>query len=449
MNTTEIVNGNVSKVFFKYVLLSILSMLGLSFYVLVDTLFIANGVGSMGLTALNLVLPMYSLVNGVGLMLGIGAATRFSILIGKGRKEHGSKVFTQALYIAVSTSLVLTFMGIFFSDDIAGLLGADRSILPLAGTYLKTIICFSFAFIVNNVILGFVRNDGNPKLAMIAMIAGSISNIILDYIFIFPLQLGMFGAAFATGLSAVLSMCILSAHFIKKKNNFKILLCKFSIIDIGRIFSLGIPSFITEFSSGIIMLVFNFTILKIAGNVGVAAYGIIANLALIAVAIFTGIAQGIQPIISINYGAGKMKNIRKFFSYACILAVALGALFYTTGTLFSENITELFNRDGDIVLTQIASKGINIYFTAFFLMGINIVATSFFSSIAKPKQSFTISMMRGFLAIIPLILMLPRFLGITGVWLIIPLAELITLMVSTLYSVMYFNLTKIKNLTLK
>lgn len=432
MNSTNIVNGNINKIFFKYVSLSLLSMMGLSFYVLADTYFVANGVGNKGLTALNLVLPIYSLISGIGLMLGMGGATRFSILIGSGKDSQGNQVFTQVLKISVFMGLFITLIGVFFSDNISKTLGADSSILPFATVYLKTIMCFSMAFILNNVIVCFVRNDGNPKLSMIAMITGSVSNVILDYIFIFPLKMGMFGAAFATGLSPIISLYVLSFHFIKKKNKVKVEPTKLLKKEIKDIISIGIPSFITEFSSGIIMIVFNFAILKIAGNVGVAAYGIITNLSLIAIAIFTGIAQGAQPIISINYGSESMGNVREVISFAYITALISGILFFTFGILFSETIVGLFNRDGDVLLKQIALKGIKIYFIAFFIMGINIVTTIFFSSISKPRYSLIISTLRGFILILPLMLILPKFFGLTGVWITIPLAELITVAISTL-----------------
>ena len=202
--------------------------------------------------------------------------------------------------------------------------------------------------------------------------------------------------------------------------------------EIKDIISIGIPSFITELSSGIIMIIFNFAILKIAGNVGVAAYGIITNLSLIAVAIFTGIAQGAQPIISINYGSESMENVRKVLSFAYITALISGVLFFTFGNLFSETIVGLFNRDGDALLKQIALKGIKIYFIAFFIMGINVVTTIFFSSISKPRYSLIISTLRGFILILPLMLILPKFFGLTGVWITIPLVELITVAISIL-----------------
>ena len=427
---------NILKDFTKYVSLNVISMIGLSFYILADTFFIANGVGSIGLTALNLVLPLWSLMSGFGLMIGIGAGISYSIKRGKNSEKGANKVCTHAMLMGVSIGAIITIIGVIFSYDIVVILGADELVAPLASKYLKTLLSFSCIFIVNSIITAFVRNDNNPKLAMIAMTIGRLSNVILDYIFIYPFKLGMFGAALATGATPILSLLILSLHFIKKKNNFKLIKCKINFAYMKRIISLGVPSFITEVSSGLIILLFNFTILKISNNTGVAAYGIIANLALIVISIFTGIAQGIQPIISKSYGEGKIKNIRTIFKYGIITAIILGVGCYLFGLIFSEEIVNLFNSEGDKVLLSMAIGGINIYFSAFIFMGINIVTTSFFASINKPKESFAISMIRGLIIVIPLILLLPNFLGMTGVWLTIPLSEAITLFISI---IIYFK----------
>lgn len=430
MNHKEKDTQSIFRTFAKYVSLNVIGMIGLSCYILADTIFIANGLGNNGLTALNLILPVFSFLNGLGLMFGMGAATRYSILRGEHNEKKANQVFTQILIIALIAGTILTAVGIFFPFDIAAILGADPSILPMAGTYLQTILVFSYAFLINNVMICFVRNDGNPKLAMTAMLAGSFSNIVLDYIFIFEFDLGMFGAAFATGLAPIISLGVLSLHFIKKKNNVRLAKTSLPRASVLQMLSLGLPSFITEFSSGIIMLLFNFTILSIAGNTGVAAYGIIANLALIVVAVLSGIAQGIQPLLSTSYGEGKTDQMKVIHRLAIILSVVLGCAFYVVCFIFPESITSLFNREQDALLTKLASEGMRLYFVAFLFMGANIVTSSFFASIEKPMQSFVISIIRGFVAVIPLILIMPILFQMTGVWLVIPIVEIITLCIS-------------------
>ncbi|MDL2296296.1 MATE family efflux transporter, partial [Lachnospiraceae bacterium OttesenSCG-928-E19] len=284
--------------FGKYVSLNVIAMMGLSCYILADTFFVANGVGVQGLTALNLVIPIYSFINGVGLMLGIGGATKYAINRAQGNELGGNEVFSKAVRLGIAAGILFLVLGVFGAGKISTMLGADESIWELANVYVKTIMCFSPAFIMNNICVAFVRNDGEPNLAMQAMLSGSIANIILDYLFIYPLNLGMFGAAFATGFAPIISMIMVSKHLRNGHNNFH--LVKSSKSYWKTIVSLGSASFITEASSGIVIIVFNIVILKLEGNLGVAAYGVVANLALVATALFTGIAQGVQPLVSEN-----------------------------------------------------------------------------------------------------------------------------------------------------
>ncbi|MEG1393590.1 MAG: MATE family efflux transporter [Christensenellaceae bacterium] len=442
METSKVLQKNIYSTFFKYVSLNVLSMFGLSLYVLADTFFVSNGVGSDGLIALNLALPAFSLINGIGLLMGIGGATVFAIALGRGEKHKLNRIFTQTFIIAAAIGILLTLIGLLFSEKIAVLLGATGSIIPLTQTYVMMILIFACAFILNNLMIAFVRNDGNPKLSMFSMLAACLFNIVFDYIFIFPLQMGMFGAALATGVAPILSMLILSSHFIKKHNSFKFEKCKVRGSEIRQTLFTGMPSFISEFSSGIVIFIFNTVILTIAGGIGVAAYGIIANIALVCVAIFTGIGQGIQPVASVNFGAGNMKNVRKTFSLACGVALLCGLLFYFIGQFFPQNIAMLFNSSANPQLTQYTVEGIRVYFTAFILMGINIVITSFFAAISKPKPSFIISLSRGLAAVLPFVLILPAYYGLFGVWVSVPIAELLTFAFSVTYSILFFRKQK-------
>ena len=289
-NITQFEKTQLRNTFWKYVTLNILSMIGMSCFIFVDTLCIANGVGNNGLTALNLVLPVYAAVNGTGLMLGIGAASRYSMARGKGEYEAADRAFSQAVILAVTAGVLFMLAGGIFTGAIGTALGADDSVLRELVPYMRTLMLFSPAFLINNVLVSFVRNDGNPQLSMAAMMSGNMSNIVLDILFVFGFKWGMFGAAFATGLSPVISMCVLSLHFIKKKNHFKYQRSHLKIKEVTGIVLLGGASFVTEVSAGIVILMFNFVILDIGGNTGVAAYGVIANIALIAAAVFTGIA---------------------------------------------------------------------------------------------------------------------------------------------------------------
>ena len=415
--------------FIKYTGLNVIAMIGLSCYILADTFFIANGIGVDGLAALNLAIPMYSVINGAGLMIGIGGATKYSIFKAQKNYGKGNEVFTHALILGIILGILFLFTGLLCSGGLSEILGSNDATYQYTNTYLKTIMAFAPMFIVNNILVAFIRNDGNPNLAMMAMLSGSISNIILDYIFIYPFKMGMFGAAFATGIAPVVSIILLSGYFIRKRNGFNLIKCKAQAVYLKIIVELGTASFITELSSGIVIIVFNIVILRLKGNMGVAAYGIVANLALVATSIFTGIAQGIQPIISTNYGCGNKHNMKKVFRYAVITSVILAAAVYLVIGFSSIGAASLFNRENNPELTNLAAGGMRIYFIGFFFAGLNIIFASWFSSIEKPVYSFGISILRGAVIIIPVLLLMSSLKGLNGVWMTYPVAEFFTLLV--------------------
>ncbi len=213
-------NTNCFKEFVKYSSLNVLGMIGLSCYILADTFFISKGLGTNGLTALNLAIPIYSFIHGSGLMIGIGGGTKYSILKSQNDKEAANRTFTNAVILALGFAIVFFVIGFFFSETIVQMLGADETVFQMSKTYLQVILLFAPMFIMNNVLLCFVRNDGAPQLSMIAMLVGSLSNIVLDYIFIFPFKMGIFGAVLATGLAPVISMFVLSPFSLKRKITF-------------------------------------------------------------------------------------------------------------------------------------------------------------------------------------------------------------------------------------
>lgn len=421
---------NILTTFMKYTSLSMLSMIGLSCYILADTLFIANGVGSLGLTALNLDLPIYNVIFGLGTMLGVGAATRFSILKSQDKHYEANQYFSQAFIVGLIISIPFMIVGIFFPATIVHLLGGNNEVLPIAIEYLRTFIIFTPFFILNQIMITFVRNDHNPKLASIAMLMGTLFNIIFDYILVFPCQLGMFGAALATGFSPIVSLLICMLHFVKKKNHFQFVKTKLHYEHIYHFITIGIPSFITELSGGVIIFIFNIVILNIGGNIAVASYGIVCNLALVVTSLYTGIAQGIQPLLSQCYGHHQYDLIRTITRYALIMSLIVSSIVYILIFIFPDNIISLFNSENNFVMAEIAKEGLLYYFTGFFCVGMNMIAVSYFASIEKVKPSFFISILRGGLLIIPIVMITSQFFLLTGVWISFPITELIVLCIA-------------------
>lgn len=428
-------NAKCFKEFAKYTSLNVLGMIGLSCYILADTFFVSKGLGANGLTALNLAIPIYSFINGSGLMLGMGGATKYSILKSQDKTRDANRAFTNTVLFTLGLALVFFAIGVFLSGAITRLLGADDIVYQMSKTYLQVILLFAPMFMLNNVLLCFVRNDGAPQLSMLAMIGGSLSNIILDYIFIFPCNMGIFGAVLATGLAPIISMLILSPYFLKKRNQFQLIRCSISWKLISNIVSTGLPSLITEVSSGIVIIVFNKIILGLQGNTGVAAYGVIANLSLVVISIYTGVAQGIQPILSKNYGTGNnKKDIKQILRYSLVTVLAVSGIVYSSVFFGADFIASIFNSEQNALLQSIAVTGLKIYFIACVFAGFNIILSVYFTSTEHARPAHIISLLRGFIVIIPMAFLLSSIGGMIGVWFTFPTTELIVAIIGlTLY----------------
>lgn len=416
----------IKEKFFMYVSLNIMGMMAVSCYILADTFFVSKALGELGLASLNFSISIFSIMQGIGLMIGIGGATYYSI--NKEKYNKSNTAFTHSLVIGICASAMFIIVAIFFSEPLSRLLGADESTLSFTKTYLMTILSFSPFFIFNNILLAFVRNDNNPKLSMIAMIFSSLSNIILDYIFMFIFSMGIFGAAFATAISPIISLGILSIHFIRKRNTFYIIKEKISIKKIKKILNLGTSSLIIELTSAISLIVFNLIILGIEGNTGVAAYGIVANISLIATAIFVGIGQGIQPLASEYYGKANKLYLNKILYYSILTTIIFSGLIYIFIYFFTNEIIYIFNSDNNKLLI-LASNGMKIYFLGYIFAGINIVSAALFSSVSNSKQGMIISILRSCFFLIPLVFIFSTLFKMNGVWFSFVITEILVFII--------------------
>ena len=410
--------------FARYTVLSVLGTLGVSCYILADTFFVSEGLGTNGLTALNLAIPIYNFIHGSGLMLGMGGATKFSIYKSQGRSRDIDCIYTNTLYLAALLSALFFLTGLLFSGQLSLLLGADGTVFAMTETYLRWLLLFAPAFILNDVFLCYVRNDGSPQLAMVAMLIGSFANIVLDYVFIFPFRMGIFGAIFATGLSPIISIAVMSPHWLRKRHSFHLTKVKPDAAVMGQTVSLGFPSLIAQLSSGIVMITFNALILGITGNTGVAAYGVVANISLVVVAVYTGISQGMQPLVSSAYGRGNRQQMREVLRYALGTTLAVSGLVYLFLFVFASPVAAVFNSERDPILQQIAVSGLKLYFLSVPFAGYNIILATYFTSIERALPAHVLSLLRGLILIIPMAFLMSFLLGMTGIWISYPLTEL-------------------------
>lgn len=414
------------KEFAKYVSQNVLGTVGVSLYILADTYFIAQAVGPNGITALNLVLPVYSIIFAFGQMIGIGSAIRYGIAKSQGSEEK-DLLFGNAIFFVLLASALFMLVGALSPEQLLRALGADEVIVAVGKNYTRIFMCFAPCFMLNYVCNAFVRNDGNPTTAMMATLFSSFFNILFDYILMFPLEMGMEGAALATAISPLLGVAICATHFFSKKNQVRLQFREISFSRLKQCCQVGFSAFVGEFSSAVITMAFNFMLLSLAGNMAVAAYGVIANTALVAVAVFNGVAQGSQPLISRSYGRGEKKITKSLVKMAVVTAFALSILVYVTVYGFAEKITAVFNSEGSVELARYSVPGLRIYFLGFLFGSVNMVGAVALSAMEKVKEAFVISTLRGFVLILICVLLLPQFFRMNGVWMAFPVTEFLTL----------------------
>lgn len=407
--------------YLRFVSQSVLGMLGFSVYILADTFFIANYIGADGLASLNLALPIYGIINGTGLLIGIGGGVRYTLRHTRG-DENADSVFTASLLMGAVLSFIYVLCGVFGAEHLARLLGASGTVLQPTTVYLKVCCLFSPFFILNNILTTFTRNDDAPGRAMAAMLTGSFANIMMDWYMVCVLNAGMLGAVLATGMSPIFGVAIC----LTRKRGYHI--GKHRIFEeIPKISAAGFSAFIGEFSSTVVILIFNYLLLSLAGSTGVAAYGIIANVALVATAVLTGAAQGVQPLISIAFAEHDRRTLTKQTRHGVVTAVLLGALFTVGTLLFPQQVTAVFSK-GSAELTALAVPGLMLYFLNYLVSGVNLLLIARFAAAERSRDAAVLSLLRGVILVVPCAVVLANIFGLTGLWLAVPTAEVLSLL---------------------
>ncbi|MHC1750770.1 MAG: MATE family efflux transporter [Cellulosilyticaceae bacterium] len=429
MQQMDLLQDDTKKLFFKYLLPSISATLVTSIYVLADTIMIGKGVGASGIAALNLILPVFTLFFGTGLLLGVGGSVLMSVANGTGNKKLANTYFTNAVIVGALIAVIYLILGRTLLTPIGYKLGCSDNNIALFTTYGKYLVTFCPVFVFASLLQAFVRSDNAPQKSMIAVVTGGVINIIVDYIFIFKMGMGMAGGAIATVMGSTATMLILLTHFFSKQNTMKILKGSVNIKIINKIIHSGLPSFLVEMASGIVVMLFNLQILKYVGESGVVVYSIIANTSIVAMSLFNGVSQGAQPIMAMNYGANQTKRVSEVRRTGAITAVMIGVAIFLLGFSFPEIAVNIFIKPTPEIMGM-AKSAIRIYFVAFLMMSLNIFYSAYFQSILKPKMSLIICILRGLIICIALVYILPVFMGITGIWLVMPITEMATLIVA-------------------
>ena len=434
-NQEALRHDKISKLLVKYSIPAILAMMVTSLYNTVDRAFIGSieGVGALAISGLGVTMPIFTIIVGFGVLIAVGGSTNISIKLGAKEKDNAEKVLGNTLMLAIIISIVIMIIGTLFIDNILYLFGASEDTITYARDYIGVIFLGTpfnlIAFCLNNAI----RAEGNPKLAAKTMIVGCILNLILDPIFIFVLGLGIKGAAIATVLSQiVISSWVLSYFFTNKSSlELKKENLKFDYKIVKIIIAVGMAPFLMEMATGIMHVITNNSLKAYGGDFAIGAMTAVTSISLLFMMPVFGLSQGMQTIIAYNYGAKQYDRSKKALKLAIICAVIILSTGFILIKIFPEFFIGIFNKDKE--LTKLAVKGINMNLFTLPIAAIAIIGPLYFQCIGKAKQSMFLILLRQFIVLIPLILILPKFLNLNGVWLAQPISDIISVIIVLIF----------------
>lgn len=425
---------SVGKLLWKFSIPAIVGMLVNALYNIIDRIFVGRGVGSLGISATTVAFPISIIIMAFGMLVGIGAAATVSIKLGQKKKEEAEHILGNAFTLLIIISILVTILGLIFEEPLLIMFGASKEVLPLAKEFITIILIGvllqNIGFGLNNII----RSEGNPKMAMMTMLIGAVLNTIFNPIFIFGLHLGIKGSALATIVSqAVCSIWVLS-YFMGRKSTLKLRAKNLSPNSniIKQIFAIGMSPFLMQLGASAINIIFNKSLQNYGGDTAIAAFGIINSVTMLILMPIFGINQGCQPIIGYNYGAKNFDRVKKALKLAILAATTISTAGFIFIELFPRAIISVFTSN-DVNLLNIGSSGIRIFLIMMPVIGFQIVSSNYFQAIGKAKISIFLSLSRQIIILLPLLLILPGFLKLMGVWVAGPSADLLSSVITGIF----------------
>ncbi len=431
MNSPLAKNFNMIELL-KYTMPSMIMMVFMSTYSIIDGVFVSTFVGENALAAVNLVMPLLGIVMAVGLMFATGGNAVIAKLLGEGKQREAQQFLSVIYIIGGILGGLITAIAFIFPDELLKLLNISPSLYPLAKDYLLSLSGFLIPVFFMVFIQSFMVTAGHPMFGLMLSLAGGVTNIILDYVFISPhmLNMGITGAGLATGIGNALPGTIGFFYFIfNRKCVLHFVKPKFNIKTLGQSMFNGSSELVGSLATSITTLMFNFILLSIAGDAGVAAISVILYIQMFQGAIYTGYTLGVAPIIAFKYGEGNHKELRKVIMQSLKIITVVSVIVIVLTLLFSNEAVGIFI-SSESTTFEMAKTGLLLFLPAYLFMGFNIFFSAMFTSLSNGKVSAIISVLRSLVFIVIALIVLPFIFELNGVWLAVPVAEFFAIMVS-------------------
>lgn len=438
-------NRKLFQQFLRYLGPSVVAMWVFSLYTIVDGIFVSKGVGELALASVNISMPFINFVFAISVLFSTGASTIIAMYLGKKDIEKANQAFTLNLFTIIILAIIITVVSLVALDSISNFLGATPYTIGYVKDYLFIISLFNIFFIVSYSLEVIVKADGFPFLATIGVLISAITNIVLDYIFVIKLGYGVKGAAVATGISQVLSTIFFLSHFLRKKSNLKFTKFKFEFSTIKRIICLGFPDCTSELSVGIVTILFNQSLLRLIGQDALISYSVICYVNTLILMTMIGITQGVQPLISYNFGAGESKNVIYLFKLGLKTVLIASVAVFTISLLFANNITSLFINPNESELFNTTVSVFKQYAISFLFLGFNLIISGFFVAIERPVSSAIISLGRSLVIVTITLFILTSLFGGSGIWITTAVSEFICLIIALILLTVFFKKNKLSN----
>lgn len=419
----------------RFTVSPIIMMVFTSIYGVVDGFFVSNFVGKNSFAAINLIMPFLMIIGGMGFMIGTGGSALTAKTLGEGDNAKADEYFTMMVKFTAILGIFLSVLGIIFIRPIAQKLGADSDMLGECVVYGRVILVFNTAYMLQNVFQSFFVAAEKPKLGLAATVAAGVTNMILDALFIAVFDMGVFGAALATGLSQVVGGILPLVYFARPNGSLlKLTSVNLKARPILNACTNGSSELMSNISSSLVSMLYNFQLMRLAGKNGVAAYGVLMYVQFIFIAISIGYSIGSAPIISYHYGANNHKELKNMLSRSTVLMGVSGILLMFAAKSLASPLARIFV-GYDAELFEMTRNAFGLFSFSFILAGMNIFASSFFTALNNGGVSAAISFMRTLIFQLGSVLILPIFLGINGIWLSNTSAEIFAFVISLIFIV--------------